>query len=233
MNQARGINRIRISGNGLKMLALITMTLDHISLLLLDNYRPLRIMGRLSFPLFAYMIAEGCHYTRNRRKHLLGIFLLGVLCQLVYYLTDGSLYQGILMTFTLSILCIYAMDRAKNRKKWYGWVLPLVTLGIVVFLCEGLPRLLPETDYAVDYGLWGVLLPVFVSLSENRKAKWLFTAAGLVLLSLSMGSWQWYSLAALIPLALYSGEKGRWNTKYLFYIYYPLHMVVIYGLTLL
>lgn len=227
------MKRLKISGNGLKILALIAMTFDHVGLLLLNNYMPFRIFGRLSFPIFAYMIAEGCYYTRNKKKHLAGIFLLGILCQLVYYLADGSLYQGILITFTLSVLCIYAIDRAGKQKKWYGWIVPLITVGMVIFLCEGLPLLLPGTDYAVDYGLWGVLLPVIISFSSNRKYKWLLTAAGLIPVSLSMGGWQWYSLFALIPLLLYSGEKGKWNTKYLFYIYYPLHMLVIYGLSLL
>lgn len=224
---------IKISGNGLKILALIAMTFDHVGLLLLNNYMPFRIFGRLAFPIFAYMIAEGCYYTRNKKKHLAVIFLMGLFCQFAYYLADGSLYQGILITFTLSILCIYAIDWARKQKKWYGWIVPLLTIGMVIFLCQGLPILLPGTHYAVDYGLWGVLLPVFVSLSTKRKHKLLFMAAGLVLLSLSMESWQWYSLFALIPLLFYSGEKGKWNTKYLFYIYYPLHMLVIYGLTLI
>ncbi|MBR1931314.1 MAG: hypothetical protein IJ833_07600 [Lachnospiraceae bacterium] len=209
------------------------MTIDHIGLVLLDNYIPFRYAGRLAFPLFGYMLAEGCYYTRNKRRHFAGILLLGLLCQAVYLVVEHSIYQGILITFCLSILTIYAIIWARDRQgQWWRWLLPVAMLGLDLFLCKGLPMLLPGTDYAMDYGIWGVLFPVLVSLSRNRRIKWCLAAAGLVFLSISMGNWQWYSLLALIPIWFYNGQKGVWNTKYLFYIYYPVHLIIIYGISL-
>ena len=58
---------VGLTGNQLKLIALVTMTIDHIGMQLFPRVRLLRIIGRLAFPIFAYMIAEGCRYTRNRR----------------------------------------------------------------------------------------------------------------------------------------------------------------------
>ena len=60
-----------LTGNQLKLLALITMTIDHIGMILFPHIPLFRIIGRLSMPIFAYMIAEGCRHTRNRKKYLL------------------------------------------------------------------------------------------------------------------------------------------------------------------
>ena len=69
-----------LSGNALKLLAALFMTIDHVGVLLLPHVIVLRILGRLALPIFAYMIAEGCRYTRNRLRYFGSVFALGVLC---------------------------------------------------------------------------------------------------------------------------------------------------------
>ena len=223
----------KLTGNTLKFIALITMTIDHIGLVLLHDYMPFRYIGRLAFPLFGYMLAEGCYHTRDKRKHFLMIFILGMICQVGYYLAERSIYQGILMTFCLSILLIYTIDWARKESGWTRWLLPLGMLGICLFLTEGLPVLLVGTDYVIDYGIWGILFPVLMYLSRRRDLQCLLGGLGLCMLSLSLGSWQWFCLFSLIPIWFYNGQKGKWNTKYLFYVYYPLHLVLIYGIAFL
>ena len=102
--------------------------------------------------------------------------------------------------------------------------------GLSAFLCEGLPLLLPETGYAVDYGFAGVLLPVFVFLGNGKREKLMGAAIGLMFVVLYYGGIQWFCLLALPLLACYHGERGKWKLKYLFYIYYPLHLMVIWGI---
>ena len=216
----------KLTSNQLKLLAMLTMTLDHIGVQLYPGVLWLRIVGRLAFPIYAYMIAEGCAHTRNRRKYLLQMAGLALLCQLVYFFAMGSLFQCILVTFTLSILLIYACDTGSR---------PLTALALlgVAFVTVALPRLLPGTDFAIDYGFFGVLVPVAAYLGETRREKLLFTAGALVVLAWSVGGIQWYSLAALLPLALYGGQRGKRRMKWLFYLYYPLHLAAIYGISLL
>ena len=221
-----------LNGNQLKILALIAMTIDHIGCYLYPTHEWMRIVGRLAFPIFAYMIAEGARYTKNRKKYLGMRFGLGVICQIVYYFAMGSLFQCILITFTFSIVLIYALDYAIQRKNAEGWILLGLLFIAVFFLVYVLPKLLSHTDYNVDYGIWGVLFPVFVYLGgKNKWARLALAAIPLVFLALSYPK-QEYALFALVPLALYNGTRGKWRMKYLFYIYYPLHLVVIYAVGL-
>lgn len=216
----------RLNSNRLKLLALLTMTVDHIGVHLLPQYTILRIIGRLAFPIYAYFIAEGCTHTKNRKKYLLQMAGMALLCQLVYFFAMGSLFQCILVTFTLSILTIYAIDSGISAKA-------AAALCAVVLITVFLPQWLSGTDFAVDYGLWGVLLPVAVFLAKTPPQKLACTAIALSLLALSYGGIQWYGLLALIPLAFYNGTRGSPRFKWLFYWYYPLHLVAIFAIGLL
>ena len=222
-----------LTNNQLKILALIAMTADHVGLQLLPQYNILRIIGRLAFPIFAYMIAEGCTYTKNRKRYLGTLAAMAALFQIVYFVAMGSVYQGIFVTFTLSVCLIFAIDRAKTQKSPLAVLTAALTGVTVLFLTAILPALLPHTDYAVDYGLWGTLLPVAVYLVPGRVWKLVASAIMLVPLALEWGGNQWFALAALIPLALYSGKRGKYRMKNLFYIYYPTHLVVIWLLDML
>ena len=68
-----------LSGNTLKILAAIFMLIDHAGLMLFDDNEIMRIIGRLAYPIFAFMIAEGCKYTKNKIKYFATVFLFGVL----------------------------------------------------------------------------------------------------------------------------------------------------------
>lgn len=221
------------TGNQLKILALITMTIDHIGYMLIPSdiaiYDICRIIGRIAFPIFAYMIAQGCHYTRNRKKYILTVAFFALLCQLVYGFAMGSLYQCVLVTFTLSIALIYLLDHALKKRTALSTALAVTGFLAAFFICEILPKLLSDTNFRIDYGFFGVLLPVFAYFDILEKKKLSYFAAGLVILSLSNSILQCFSLLSLIPLYMYNGKRGRLKMKNLFYIYYPLHLVVIYA----
>lgn len=222
----------RLTGNQLKILALIAMTCDHVGLQLLPQFPVLRIIGRLAFPIFAYMIAEGCQHTHNRKKYLLAMWWLAATCQLANFFAMGSLYMSVLVSFGLAIGLIYLIDFARSRSG-AAYLAPLAALCAIFFLCRVLPGLLPGTDYAIDYGLWGVLLPVPVYFEKDKATKLRNFAIGLALIALEAGGIQWFSLAAVPLMALYNGKRGRRKLKHLFYIYYPAHLVAIYGISLL
>ena len=221
------------TNNQLKILALIAMTADHVGLQLLPQFGFLRIIGRLAFPIFAYMIAEGCQYTKNRKKYLLTLAAMALLFQLVYFFAMDSVYQGIFVTFTLSVSLIFAIDHAKERRTVSSCLLAVGVLLAIVFLCSVLPRLWTTSDFAVDYGPCGVLLPSVVYFERRRAGKLIMTALLLTLLALEWGGTQWFALLAIIPLACYNGKRGKYKMKNLFYIYYPAHLVVIYLLDML
>jgi hypothetical protein len=75
-----------LSGNALKLIAALAMLIDHIGVLLLPQVLILRVIGRISFPIFAFMIAEGCRYTKNKARYFFTMFGVGAACQVVMYL---------------------------------------------------------------------------------------------------------------------------------------------------
>ena len=222
-----------LSGNQLKLLALFAMTSDHVAVQLLPQYGFLRIIGRLALPIFAYMIAEGCRYTKDRKRYLLTVLAVAAVCQAVYFVALRSLYQCILVTFALSICWIYALDYAKEKQTAGAVALAVAASGVICFLSMALPALLSgSTDFRIDYGIWGILLPVIIYFSP-RPYKVPATALGLLPLCLVRGGIQWWSMAAVVLLAMYSGKRGKAPLKYLFYIYYPTHLAVIHLIRLL
>ena len=74
-----------LTGNQLKLIALITMTVDHIGMILFPSRLLFRVVGRLAFPIFAYMIAEGCLYTRSIWRYAGTLAAVAALCQSVYF----------------------------------------------------------------------------------------------------------------------------------------------------
>lgn len=219
------LTSIRLSGNQLKLIALICMTADHMGLILLPQYPVLRLIGRLSFPIFAYMIAEGCRYTRSMGRYLASISAVAALCQLIYFVVLGSVSMSIMVTFSLSVGLCWLLRTAREKKNFLWTALALAGIGAVFFLTDILPVWLQSTDYLIDYGFLGVMLPVVIYLLKDKKAQ----LAGMLVMLCLLALWanwdlQWFSLLALPLLALYSGHRGKWKLKWLFCVYYPLHL---------
>ena len=222
-----------LTGNQLKMIALITMTIDHIGMLLLPRVRFLRAIGRIAFPIFAYMIAEGCQHTRHRRKYLLSMLGLATACQVVYFFAMGSLSMCVLVTFSLSIGLIYLTDYAHAGGRFGKAALYAAYCGLFFLCYMAHDVLFPRTDFGIEYGLFGVLLPVFTYLGGRKQKQLPYFTASLVLFNLTWGGIQWFSMAAVPFIALYNGKRGKHKMKYLFYIYYPLHLVLLQGLAMI
>lgn len=220
-----------LSGNGLKLIALICMTVDHIGYILLPQYTWLRVIGRLAFPIYAYMIAEGCRHTRSMRKYLGSLLAVAAVCQAVYLVAMGSVYMCILVTSSISVILIGLVKRAAGKNTIPAWAAVAAGVLLAIFATEILPGLLTGTDYGIDYGFLGVILPVCIYLCKDRKQELLVMA--LILACMAWNSWsvQWFSLLALPLLALYSGKRGKYKMKWLFYLYYPGHLAVIWLLS--
>ncbi|MBR2423120.1 MAG: hypothetical protein IKB09_12360 [Oscillospiraceae bacterium] len=218
-----------LNGNHLKLIAAFTMLLDHAGILLFPRVQLFRILGRLAYPIFAFMIAEGCRYTRNKLRYFLMVFGLGAACQLVYYFVGGDTYLNILLTFSCSILLIFLMQAVYKAQDWLRRFWLSLLLAFAFAAVYGLTRLV-----TIDYGFWGVLVPVLVSLAHIRQwprwAELVLLGAGLVLLGADLGGIQHYALLSVPLLLLYNGQRGKANLKYFFYIFYPVHLAVLQGI---
>lgn len=238
------VKNVRIcNSNIIKFLAAALMVIDHVGLLFFPNIALFRYIGRVSMPLFAFAISEGCRYTKNKTKHFALLFGLALLCQIVYYVAMHSLYMCILVTFSLSVLTIYALQNFKKSLLEKGTLQQKILSGsvfaVVVFLVWRFCN-----TFEVDYGFWGCMLPVFASVFDFRGIenvpdslkKWdcllvrvVCMGVGLLLLCFSYypSIAPFFALFSLPILLLYNGEKGKWNTKYFFYIFYPAHLVLL------
>src|SRR5207244_4281126 len=98
----------------IKILAIICMIIDHVGLFFFPEYTLFRIVGRIAFPLFAWLIANGAHFTRNIRAYLTRLFALAVISQLPFTLANQQigaplLYLNVVFTLSLGLLAIWGM----------------------------------------------------------------------------------------------------------------------------
>lgn len=238
------MNTGKLTGNALKLVAALAMVIDHAGLMFFPKVTVMRVIGRLAFPIFAFMIAEGCRYTRNKLRYFLHIFCLAAICQAVYYIALKSTYMCILVTFSLLILMIFALQDMKAVCLSPESKLSRKLLSAGVFTASVVFTWLLNRWLQIDYGFFGCMVGVFAAMlhpvdkdsPDWMKQDWVHVLAlslGLLLLAIDRGGIQFFSLMAIPLLLLYSGKRGKLRMKYFFYIFYPVHLVVLQGIAYL
>lgn len=239
------MNKLKIfNSNQLKIFACLTMLLDHIGSILFPQIIIFRIIGRLSFPIFAFLISEGAKYTKNKVRYLLNVGILGIACQILMIIFLKQYQFNILITFAISIIIIYSMDYFKKSlfNKNDIILVKLFALGVFVLVAIS-PILLAKTFswFRYSYGFYGCMCAVFASAPNLRNTdapQWLkkFDIIPVRILSMSIplviysigNSYQFLSLVSLAVLLFYSEKRGKANLKYLFYVFYPAHLIILH-----
>lgn len=235
-----------MNGNTLKIFACICMLFDHIGAILFPEIMFLRAIGRLSLPIFAFFIAEGCKYTHDKAHYLIFMALMGVAMMIVEFAFTGQYVGNIFVLFSLSIILIYTFQKLKavifsSEFKLNQQIFWLIAFGTSVAFCWVSCEIL-----AVDYGFCGVMLAFFVNIPnlrgmvggkaerlDNLISRLVCLGIALVVLAIDLGGLQYLSLLALIPLATYNGQRGKRPLKYFFYIFYPAHIVVLTAISMI
>jgi hypothetical protein len=175
------------------------------------------------------------------------IFGLATVCQTVYYIFDGRLFMSVLVSFSLSILAVFCLQNFKAMCFASSGTTGQRVLSVFLFLSVVFLIFLINLFVEIDYGFWGCMMPVFASLFHvPRNCKNIFLekldcpqinvitmSFAMIPLANTVGWLQPYSFLALLPLLLYSGKRGNLNMKYFFYIFYPLHLVILQGISML
>lgn len=219
----------------IKILACIFMLIDHIGAVLYPDERILRIIGRLAFPIFVYLIAEGYRKTKDITDYMGRLMIFALVSQLPFNAAflgsvtkPDELYLNVFFTLVMGLYSLYLYD--KNKK--------IIYVLLIALICEFLNT---------DYGAFGVLM-IFVSnrYHDNFKklsksyillmllyvVKWLITAklsypsVMLVDIIFKHFTIEPLALISLIFLKLYNGKRG-WKLKYLFYVFYPAHLFIL------
>lgn len=241
-------NKHGISGSTMKMIAIVTMFIDHLGagvvgryLTMLMNsganatyigpikcsyeqlvivYQIMRFTGRIAFPIFCFLLIEGFEHTRNVRKYALRLFGFCVISEIPFdLLFNGQLletgYQNVFFTLLLGLLTMWAF-RSVNQQNWSRSIKVLMDILVLV---TGIAA----ADFLrTDYGGIGIICIMILYIT--RKSKVTQIVAGCVSFS-----WEITASLAFIPIGFYNGRRG-WNMKYFFYIFYPAHLLLLYGL---
>ncbi len=200
----------------LKWIAIIAMVIDHIGAVLYPGELPLRVIGRLSFPIFCFLLTEGFCHTHDRRSYMLRLGGFALISEVPYDLTfHGNLLdldqQNIFFTLLLGVLLLAMLEKSRH------WLLKAAEIYLVMWAAEVVLR--------VDYGYEGILLICIFYLFRGRI--WVKTAGCICWNFLWENRLQAFGGFSVIPIMLYNGERGR-NMKYFFYIFYPAHLLILH-----
>lgn len=207
----------------LKWIAIITMIIDHIGAVFFPGIIVFRMIGRLAFPIFAFLIAEGCIHTHNIKKYALRLGIFALVSEIPFDLAFSHQWfswghQNVFFTLFLGVVGIYFYQRISARH---------ANLSVISIMIVGLIAQFLKTDYEI----FGVLMIFCVYMGRNLKSKAMWIVIINVILGvliLQGGGTMLQSLAALSGLILlfYNGQKGN-GPKYLFYGIYPVHLLII------
>lgn len=231
-----------LSSSTLKLLAFLTMLIDHTGFLLFPDQIWLRCVGRIAFPIFAFQIAEGYLYTKNYKKYAKRLLLFSLISEIPFNLmVSGNLFypyaQNVLFTLFLGLFAIKLVDQIKQCDTFREILKPLLLLTLIFLFAK---------YFSADYGTSGIAMILVFYIFRNFSFCQLGQLIALYFInvihmnSLSMDfqiagfsfsfPLQGFAVLALIPIWMYNGRKG-YNGKYfrrLSYLFYPVHMFILY-----
>ncbi|MGN0170113.1 MAG: TraX family protein [Lachnospiraceae bacterium] len=206
-----------LTGTQLKILAIAAMFIDHLGAICFPDSIAFRVIGRISFPIFCFLISEGAYHTSNIRKYEMRLFLFALLSEIPFDLAfyGRILYwehQNVFFTLLAGLLCIDVIQHQSRSR------------GLVAFMILAVITQISNTDY----GAAGVLFVLLFYLYRNRpiQGQLLF---GITNYFCFFSPLQACAGFASIPLLFYSGKPGR-RMRWLFYLFYPLHLLLLAGI---
>ena len=226
----------------LHIIAMIFMFCDHIWGTIVSGNDWLTCIGRLAFPIFAFLTVEGYFHTKNFKKYMKRLLIFALITEIPFNLAIGGnflypFHQNVLWTFLIALTAIYFLEKIKNKKIWLK-----ILLGILIVIFSSVLGLLTMVDY-YHYGILTVLIFYFF-----RGKKWWNYLSQLICLwyiNVKMMGGMYYeinlldkiieisqqglALFALIPIWLYKGKQGPYNKtiKYIYYAFYPVHLLIL------
>jgi len=231
--------RLGLSGSTLKIIAMATMLIDHIGAAVLLRYlldirsritdidgynrlvilyQALRGIGRIAFPIYCFLLVEGFQKTRDLKKYILRLGIFAVIAEVPFDLCFTSRafslsHQSVMLTLLVGVLTMWAVSllerHVANRFLLVSCTAAVTALGAAAAELMN-----------TDYGYMGVLC--IMTLYVLRRVKWMQIAGGCLVFL-----WEIWAPLAFIPIWFYNGKRGL-KLKYLFYLFYPLHLLLLY-----
>ena len=228
----------------LKIIGIITMLCDHVGDSIIGAFSNWNLIGRIAFPIFAFQISQGYIHTRDLKKYLLRLTIFACISQIPFCLFlstfNDSFTLNIFFTFVLAIIGLYLFDKIKSKFIGLLFVLLICHVGQLIH---------------VDYGAFGIgsvfIFYLFSKLYNNEnisaKRKWFYKVLMCITyFIMCMLKYLYYfiyvpvlnqvyikmTLFTFLPILLiifYNGRQGP-KLKYLFYVFYPLHLIILWAM---
>lgn len=242
-------NKKGLTGNLLKLIAIVAMLIDHIATTIIwalyldatvvngvhmmgDSLPPrakqlyfiytiMRIIGRLTFPIFAFTLVEGFLHTSNLKRYMKRLFIFALISEIPYDIANShSLIsfsrQNVIWTFLIGLIILYFIKKIEEHEKRKVLTIGIILLGeIATFLIQS------------DYYLGGIIFISILYIFRNHP-KYIMIGETIVLsiMSLIFMPVQIFGLISFILIKYYNGMVGR-GSKYLFYVFYPAHLLIL------
>lgn len=228
----------------LRIMAMIFMLCDHLWATVIHGNEWLTCIGRLTFPIFAFLIVEGYFHTKSLKKYVLRLLIFAIVSEIPFNLVTGNtlfnpMHQNVLWTFLIGIFLIFLNEKARAKGKWWLTLLAAagtIALGFVLGLLT-----------FVDYFHGGVFMVLTFYFFRGRKW-WHFLGQAAFMWYINfelLGGYsyvlplfgkefyfpqQGFALLALIPIWLYRGKQGYHHKtlQYAFYAFYPAHLLILW-----
>ena len=240
------------SGSTIKLIAVITMLIDHIGAGIVENFAVqypegrlfgldydglykldmiLRGIGRIAFPIFCFLLVEGFFKTRSVWKYLGRLLIFGVISEVPFDLCffRSALYtpyQNVYFTLALGVLMMICLERIKLFDSYRLGPGGSRTLRIILASLTLIAFAIVAQIFMTDYYMLGIIT---IFLLYTFKKTRLGTCAAHALSCILVLS-ELPALAGVIPIALYNGKRG-FKMKYFFYLFYPAHLMVLWGIS--
>ncbi|MFG6357844.1 MAG: conjugal transfer protein TraX [Acetatifactor sp.] len=232
--------RAGLSGSTLKIIAMITMLIDHIGAVVLLRYilnmqshqivnvepyndmvtlyRVVRGIGRIAFPIYCFLLVEGFQKTRDLKKYILRLGVFALIAEVPFDLAFTAQvfslrYQSVMLTLLIGVLTMWGVSLLEKHVR--SRVLLVLGGTLTIALGAGVAELMNT-----DYGYMGVLC--IMVLYALRRVKWMQILGGCLVFA-----WEIWAPVAFLPIAFYNGRRGM-RLKYVFYLFYPLHLLILY-----
>lgn len=233
-----------LTGNQLKLIGIVAVLIDNIGAVVIQGgilhgtnramYQAIiatpsghmwmmagqvcRYCGRLAFPIFAFLVAEEFARTRNRWEYSMRMLIFAVISEIpfdlaVYHTSFYFKYQNMLFTLFLGAMVMMVMEHTRNIAVKVAGLAAGCALSWAI---------------QADYNVIGILLIVVMYLFRHNDTAQL--VGGIVICAVESISYYCISALAYVPIVLYNGRRGALQLKYLLYVFYPLHLIVLYGI---
>src|SRR6476646_2510350 len=205
--------QLQLNNFHIKLLAAIFMVIDHVGVVFFPNVLAFRTVGRLSFPLFAWLLTQGEQHTRNIERYLLRLVLLGIVSQPLYMVALSGTAFNILFTLALGVAML-RLGRHFPEQRYWIWAASMIAAELLKF----------------EYGAYGIAIIGLLSQFRSSDRWWGIWLGLHLFLAIDSSGFGLFQLpAAVTPLLLLIANQQKGPTMRWFYTFYPAHLLLIWA----